>query len=130
MNAVSNLTDSIRNLRTPEARRQLRQTIETRVNFWQATIASSFFILVLGASLFLGAVMVVGTYRDWNTSNLLTADGRTGRVARPLSDGTLCHYMIFDNKTEQTIEDRIGRCDEGKPKPKLERPAKFSWGGR
>jgi hypothetical protein len=26
------------------------------------------------------------------------------------------------------IEDRIGRCDEDKPKPKKEKPAAFSWG--
>ena len=49
-------------------------------------------------------------------------------VARTLCDGTLCHYMIFDNKTAQTVEDRIGRCDENKPKRKQERPATFTWG--
>lgn len=130
MNAVSYLTDSIRKLRTSAFRRQLRQSIETHANLWQATIASSFFVIVLCASLFLGVVMAVETYRGWDTSNQLTADGRTGRVARALSDGTLCHYMVFDNKTARTVEDRIGRCDEGKPKPKLERPATFSWGAR
>lgn len=130
MSAVTDLTGSIRKLRTPEARRKLRQSVESRVNFWRATIASSFFVVVLGASLFLGAVMVVGTYRGWSAPNLLTADGRTGRVARPLDDGTHCHFMIFDNNTARTVEDRIGRCDEGKPKPKVERPATFSWGGR
>jgi hypothetical protein len=36
--------------------------------------------------------------------------------------------MIFDNRTAQTVEDRIGRCDENKPKRKAERPATFTWG--
>ena len=74
--------------------------------------------------------MVLGAIRPNNDSNELTADGRTGRIARSLRDGTLCHYLVFDNKTAQAVEDRIGRCDEGKPKQKQERPAAFSWGGR
>ena len=111
-----------------EARRDLRRSHETRINFLHAVIASSFFVVVLGASLFLGAVMVVGAYRSWNGSESMTSDGRTGRVARPLNDGTFCHYMVFDNKTALAVEDRVGRCDEGKPKPKLERPRTFSWG--
>jgi len=128
MNAV-NLTGHGRKL-PAEARRDLRRSHETRINFLHALIASSFFVVVLGASLFLGAVMVVGAYRSWNGSDSMTSDGRTGRVARPLNDGTFCHYMVFDNKTALAVEDRVGRCDEGKPKPKLERPRTFSWGGR
>ena len=87
---------------------------------------SSFFLVVVGASLFLGAVMVIGTIRGSDSE--LTADGRTARVARTLSDGRLCHYIVFDNKTAQAVEDRIGRCDEGKPKPKKEGSATFRWG--
>jgi hypothetical protein len=126
MNAV-NLTGHGRKL-PAEARRDLRRSHETRINFLHAVIASSFFVVVLGASLFLGAVMVVGAYRSWNGSESMTSDGRTGRVARPLNDGTFCHYMVFDNKTALAVEDRVGRCDEGKPKPKFERPPTFSWG--
>ena len=126
MNAV-NITGHGRKL-PAEARRDLRRSHETRINFLHAVIASSFFVVVLGASLFLGAVMVVGAYRSWNGSDSMTSDGRTGRVARPLNDGTFCHYMVFDNKTALAVEDRVGRCDEGKPKPKLERPRTFSWG--
>jgi|SRR3974390_1011036 len=109
-----------------EARRELRRSEETRTKFWHAAIVSSFFIVVLGASLFLGAVMMIGTFRGDN--NELTADGRTTRVARALRDGTLCHYIVIDNKTAQAIEDRIGRCDEGKPKPKQDTVPAFSWG--
>jgi len=130
MNDSTGLTGKARKLQAVAARRDLRRAHETHVNFWHAAIASSFFVVVLSASLFLGAVMVAGAFRDWDVSNLMTADGRTGRVARPLNDGTLCHYMVFDNKTAMALEDRIGRCDEGKPKPKLERPRTFSWGGK
>lgn len=91
-------------------------------------IVTSFFVTVLGTSLFLGTVMVISTFHGVDSSNELTANGRAGRIARTLRDGTLCHYMIFDNKTAQTVEDRIGRCDENKPKPKKKRPATFAWG--
>ena len=54
-----------------------------------------------------------------------TADGQTGHLTRKLRDGKLCHYIGFDNKIAQVVEECIGRCDEGKPKPKKS-PATFS----
>jgi len=112
-----------------EAQRDLRRTQTMRANWWQAAIASLFFFVVLGASLFLGVLIMVGTLHRQD-SDELTADGRTARIARSLNDGSLCHYVVFDNRTAQTVEDRIGRCDEGKPKPKRDRPPAFSWGRR
>lgn len=110
-----------------EARRVFSRSNEARAQFWHVTIVTAFFLVVFGASLFLGTVMVIGTFGG-DAANELTANGRAGRIARTLQDGTLCHYMIFDNRTAQTAEDRIGRCDENKTKPKQERPTTFSWG--
>ena len=110
-----------------ETRRDFRRSQETRAKYWHVAIVSLFFLAVVGSGLFLGAVMVIGALRG-DESNELTAGSRTGRIARSLQDGKLCHYVIFDNKTAIAIEDRIGRCDEDKPKPKKERPAMFSWG--
>jgi hypothetical protein len=110
-----------------ETRRDLRRSEETRARFWHVATVSLFFVAVIGSGLFLGAVMVMGTLRG-DESNEPAATSRTGRVARSLPDGKHCHYVIFDNKTANAIEDRIGRCDEDKPKPKKERPEAFSWG--
>lgn len=110
-----------------ETRRDFRRSQETRAKYWHVAIVSLFFLAVVGSGLFLGAVMVIGALRS-DELNELTAGSRTGRIARSLQDGKLCHYVIFDNKTAIAIEDRIGRCDEDKPKPKKERPAMFSWG--
>jgi hypothetical protein len=110
-----------------ETRRDLRRSIETPAKFWHVATVSLFFVAVMGLGLFLGAVMVMGSLRG-DVSNEPAVGSRTGRVARSLQDGKLCHYVIFDNKTAIAIEDRIGRCDEDKPKPKKERPAAFSWG--
>lgn len=89
MSTTGDLTGEPRKMQAVEARREMRRTQETRTRFWHAAVVSSFFIVVVGASLFLGAVMVVGTFRG--EQNELTADGRTVRVARALRDGTLCH---------------------------------------
>jgi len=123
---ISGMTNDLSKMGAVEARRGLRRLRETRTRFLHATIASSFFVVVIGASLFLGAVMVIGTIHGISAGS--AADGRTGRIARALRDGTLCHYMVFDNRTAQTVEDRIGRCDENKPKPRKETPATFTWG--
>lgn len=112
---------------TMEARRDFRRLQETRAKLWHVAIVSSFFVAVVGSGLFLGAVMVIGTLQG-DGSNELTADLRTGRIARSLHDGKLCHYIVFDNKTATAVEDRVSRCNEDKPKPKKERPATFSWG--
>src|SRR5262249_49524118 len=115
-------------LRAFQAQRTIDRSNEARSQFWHVAIVTSFFVTVLGASLFLGTVMVIGTLHGVDPSNELTANGHAGRIARTLRDGTLCHYMIIDNKTAQTVEDRIGRCDENKPKPKQEKPAALTWG--
>lgn len=114
-------------MQAAEARRDLQRSQEARTSFWRAAIVSSFFVIVVGASLFLGAVMMIGTFRD--QQNDLRADGRTTRIARALRDGTLCHYVVIDNQTAQAVEDRIGRCDENKPKPKPVAVPAFRWGG-
>ena len=124
---MGEVTGETRKMQPIEVRRELRRSNETRTRFWHAAIVSSFFVVVVGASLFLGVVMVIGAIRG--QSNELIADGRTTKVARVLNNGALCHYIVIDNRTAQAIEDRVGRCDEGKPKRKQTAPI-FSWGGR
>ena len=112
---------------TVDARRNSQRSQEMRASFWRAAIVSAFFVVVVGASLFLGAVMMIGTFRDQDGES--RTDGRVTRIARALRDGTLCHYVVIDNKTAQAVEDRIGRCDENKPKPKPVTVPTFRWGG-
>ncbi|MGB9268865.1 MAG: hypothetical protein WCB74_06550 [Pseudolabrys sp.] len=111
-----------RNLSTVEARRSLG----SRAKFWHVAIVSLFFVAVVGSGLFLGTVMVIGTFRSDGSSEM-TAGSRTGRIVRSMPDGKLCHYIVFDNRTATAVEDRVGRCDEDKPEPRKERPAAFGW---
>jgi hypothetical protein len=91
-------------------------------------VASSFFLTVIGAGVYLGTVTVIEAFRVNTAFSELTADNRTGRIARSLEDGKLCRYILFDNKTAQAVEDRISRCDQDTPKAKRQTPASFSWG--
>ena len=93
-----------RNLSTVEARRSL----ESRAKFWHVAIVSLFFVAVVGSGLFLGTVMVIGTFRSDGSSEM-TAGSRTGRIARSMPDGKLCHYIVFDNRTATAVEDRTAR---------------------
>ena len=127
MNASPNIAGGDGKLQAAETRRDLWRSQETHASVWRAAIVSSFFVVVIGASLFLGAVMMIGTFRDQDGA--LHSDGRTTRIARALRDGTLCHYLVIDNRTAQSVEDRIGRCDESKPKPKPVTVPTFRWGG-
>ena len=57
----------------------------------------------------------------------LTADNRTGRIARSLEDGKLCRYILFDNKTAQAVEDPFPPVTRACAKPKG-RPVDFQLG--
>jgi hypothetical protein len=128
MTAVSRLAGHALRARVVEARRDLRRWQETRARFWHVVVVSTFFLTVIGAGIYLGTVMVFSALRTNTGLTELTADGRTGRIARSLQDGKLCRYILFDNKTAQAVEDRIARCDEATPKLKRQTPATFSWG--
>ncbi|HET9686870.1 MAG TPA: hypothetical protein VFP79_06785 [Pseudolabrys sp.] len=128
MTAVSRLAGHALRARVVEARRDLRRWHETRARFWHVVVVSTFFLTVIGAGVYLGTVMVISALRTNTGLTELTADGRTGRIARSLQDGKLCRYILFDNKTAQAVEDRIARCDEATPKLKRQTPATFSWG--
>ena len=127
MNASPKMAGGAGKMQAAEARRDLQRSQEARTSVWRVAIVSSFFVVVVGASLFLGAVMMIGTFRGQQSD--LRADGRTTRIARALRDGTLCHYVVIDNQTAQAVEDRIGRCDENKPNPKPATVPTFRWGG-
>jgi hypothetical protein len=128
MTAVSRLAGHALRARVVEARRDLRRWQETRARFWHVVVVSTFFLTVIGAGVYFGTVMVISALRTNTGLTELTADGRTGRIARSLQDGKLCRYILFDNKTAQAVEDRIARCDEATPKLKRQTPATFSWG--
>ncbi len=114
--------------KTPESLRAARQSREARVKFWRVFVVSSFFVVVLGANLVVGAVMMVGSYRAHASAEQAAAKGQTAHIRRPLLDGTFCRDIVFDNKSAYTVEDKITRCDQAGRKGNGS--SEFNWGGK
>jgi hypothetical protein len=112
-------------LSTAHARRKRRHAREKRAGAWRVSVVSGFFIAVLIANLFVGAVVFVGAlHRESDAAAL-----RIGRATIPTLDGVFCRHVLFDNRTAATKEDKIARCDDRddkKPKPRSKQT--FSWG--
>ena len=114
-------------LSAAHARRELRRSREARTRFWRASIVSTFFIAVLIANLFVGAVVVVGAFRKEPD----TASIAIGRATIPTLDGVFCRHVLFDNRTAETKEDKISRCDDRDDVRSRRRAGSiFSWGGQ
>ena len=90
---------------------------------------SSFFLVVLGANLFVGAVVVIGNIRAQNDWDKVEANGQIARVRRPLRDGTFCRNIVIDNRTSLTIEDKVERSDQPGSKSNGKSKSQFNWGG-
>jgi hypothetical protein len=110
--------------------RAARQSREARIRFWRVFMVSSFFVVMLGANLFVGAVVIGGRIRAHAAAEQAAANGRTAQIRRPLLDGTFCRNIVFDNNSAQTIADKVERCDQLGNKPGRKSKANFSWGGK
>ena len=109
--------------------RAARQQREARIRFWRAFAVSSFFVVALGANLYVGAVVVVGKFGSPFASGK-TTNAQTAQIRRPLLDGTFCRNIVFDNDTAKSIEDKVERCDKVSNQPRGRTKTQFSWGGR
>jgi len=114
-------------LSAAHARREVRRAREARTGFWRASIVSAFFTAVLIANLFVGAVVIVGKFRK----EADTTSAKIGRAIIPTLDGVFCRHVLFDNRTSETKEDKISRCDD-RDNARASRRSKttFSWGGQ
>lgn len=117
-------------LKVKKSERAARQAREARIRFWRVLAVSVFFAAVLGANLYIGAVVVIGNFRSPVSADKVIANGRTALIKRPMLDGVLCRNMIYDNQTSNTIDDKIERCDQAVvEKPRGKSKTQFSWGG-
>ena len=114
--------------------RAARRAREARVKYWRAFAVSSFFIVVLSASLYSGAAFIFGSFRSHDGSDRIWSPAQTARITRPLLDGTFCRTIIYDNNSARTIEDKVVRCNTGgrdiKGMSTSKSAAEFNWGGK
>jgi len=112
-----------------QSRRATRRSRAARVEFWQTVLLSTFVGLVLVANLFIGAVVVFGTVKSqFQTTNGPT-DVHTGRFTEMLLDGTFCRTVLFDNKSAETIDDKVVLCNKSVPYRASKGGSRFNWGG-
>jgi hypothetical protein len=109
------------------SRREVRRAQEARAGFWRGSIVAGFFILVLAANLFFGAVVMVGALRTQTHETVAYA--KSGRMSLPVGDGTKCRYIVFDNKSSRALEDRISPCSDDRAVSTRKGSTTFSWGG-
>ena len=112
-------------LRLRAARRQR----EARIRFWRVFAVSSFFVVALGANLYIGAVVMMGNFGNPFAVSKAPL-GLTAQIKRPLLDGTFCRNIVFDNTTSHAIEEKIERCDKKADQRRGRERTQFSWGGR
>ncbi len=129
MSTIADLSPPIadRDLAGARSGRALRRAREARTKFWRVSIVSVFFIVVLGANLFVGAVLMIKALHSATAET--AASTRIGRMTFPLLDGVFCRHVLIDNETVQTKEEKISRCD-GQDPISGRGGTGFSWGGR
>jgi hypothetical protein len=116
---------ALKNTATGRTRRRAR---EARVGVRRVVIVSSFFALVLGASLFVGGRYVVDTVQARLGGSDAGARYRTARFTQPLYDGVFCRYVQFDNKSAKLIQDKVDLCDASVRSHGLRNLTAFTWG--
>ena len=109
--------------------RAARKQREARLRFWRVFSLSSFFVVVLGANLYIGAVVMIGKFGNPFVVSKAPTNS-TVQVKRPLLDRTFCRFTVFDNATSHAIEEKIVLCEKPATQLKIKAQTQFSWGGR
>lgn len=113
-------------------KRTEHQAREARVRFWRVVIVTSFFAVLIGGSLLVGAVTMIGNMQNQSRADA-AAKHATAKISRPMLDGIFCHFLVLDNNSGQAIEDKVERCDKDKiAAATAQRPSQrqFVWGGK
>lgn len=112
MNPTAEMPDGGSSAPSIQSRRAARRSRAQRVEFWQTVLLSTFAALVIGANLFIGAVVVFGTFKSELETYSEPSKVRTGRMTELLLDGTFCRTVVFDHKSAETIKDKVELCDD------------------
>lgn len=128
------ILDTLADLAQPEPRaprsrpsRTPRQTNETRTKVMRVVIVTAFFAILIGGNLIASASSILATVHDHFKPPDPSAQYKTARISRPMLDGIFCHSIVLDNKTGQSIEDKIERCDRDSQPRRGQ--TQFVWGG-
>lgn len=128
VNPTAGMPDASDSAPSIQSRRAARRSRAQRIKFWQTVLLSTFAALVIGANLFIGAVVVFGTFRSQLETYSEPSKVRTGTMTELLLDGTFCRTVVFDHKSAETIKDKVELCDESVRYFGGGSKSRFNWG--
>ncbi len=109
------------------AQRVADQTRAARAKFRHTVIALSFFAILIGGGLLSGAATLIPDIQAHFKQEDVAAKYKTAKISRPMLDGVFCHNLVLDNKTGQSVEDKVERCDAENLAPRRGQ-TQFVWG--
>jgi|SRR6185369_1368860 len=106
-----------------------RSRHDARVRFWRVFAVSTFFVLAIGANIYVGAVVITDNFGSAFKPGKFAPPERTARMTRPLADGVFCRNITFDNQTTEAMTDKVEHCDGRPHGPNYVTPrTSFTWG--
>jgi hypothetical protein len=130
MDTSADIAAESRNQSDAKPPRTGRQSHESRAEYLRGTIVTIFFVIVVGANLFIGGVVLFGKLQS--QSLLIRDEGPafTARITRHMLDGTFCRNSEFDNTSGYTIKDKVEPCDTGRGVWKKPGRSMLNWYGK
>lgn len=126
MEQLAGLTDERRKALPARASSAARQA---SVSFWRGLFISAVFVVVIGATLALVALMTIGNMRDSTASIGNVAPDMIAKISRPMPDGVLCVTTSYNNTSAEYSKDKVERCD-GKSEARPRLRSMLNWYGK
>ena len=112
----------------PRARNAYRSGAENGATPFRAIIASSFFLVLLAASLLFGGHAAIDPILRMATA--ARGDSPAADLVYSMPDGQFCRHMSYDNTTSELVEGGVERCPDGVARHEFRGAGGFAWGGR
>ena len=102
---------------------------KANVSFWRDLFISALFVVAVGATLALVALMTIGSMRDSTASADKAAPDMIAKISRPMPDGVLCVTTTYNNTSAEFSKDKVERCD-GKSQARPRLRSMLNWYGK
>lgn len=102
---------------------------QVNASFWCDLLLSALFVVAVGATLVLVALMTIGSIRDSTESAGKVAPDMIATISRPMPDGVLCGATNYNNTSAEFSKDKVERCD-GKSQTGPRLRSMLNWYGK
>ncbi len=102
--------------------------VEARATSKRVVIASSLFLVLLGAALLIGGHAAI--HPLLKTAMASREAKGVGDVVYAMPDGIFCRHIAFDNATADVTESALERCPSDIARNRVHSGPTFAWGSR